>query len=358
MERWSGVLKIPLDASTSNYYRVAASLGLSSSSPSSTTLTVSATLTLFLTSSIKILALCSLKKNFIFDQQVPSANAIFFHGDKVQDTGNHVIERLYDLQKVAEIIVSKFGNSVNAWVVEASLFSGPFAIYKDFVPSVNHKGAPKSYSPLGFPASSSIVSLLSSCFQEAKNLILKEGKELCLIDQIASVHHCPRTIVLGFSKGGVVMNQLMSEISSLDTNFAETTSATVEEPTSQHEKIQIIPASKESFLNSISEVHYIDVGLNSSGAYITDHNVVQRISQRLARRTDSLLRIVIHGTPRQWCDEQRGWIRKEKDELVRLLEAETENSGGKLQVCERFYFSDRLADLQMHFEIIDAMDVS
>ncbi|KAL1225232.1 hypothetical protein V5N11_023032 [Cardamine amara subsp. amara] len=315
MERWSGVLKIPLNASTSNYYRVASSLCLSSSSSQ--------------------------------NLAVPSANAIFFHGDRVQDTGNHVIERLYDLQKVAEIIVSKFGNSVNVFVVESSVFNGPFAIYKDFVPSVNQWGAPKSYSPIGFPASSSIVSLLSSCLHE---VILKKSKEE--INQIASsVHQCPKTFVLGFSKGGVVMNQLMSEISSLDTNFAETTSsAMIEEP-------QIIPASKESFLNSISEVHYIDVGLNSSGAYITDQNVVQRISQRLARDVNSL-RIVIHGTPRQWCDEHRGWILKEKDELVRLLKSEGENSGGKLEVHERFYFSDRLADLQMHFDIIDAMDVS
>lgn len=88
------------------------------------------------------------------------------------------------------------------------------------------------------------------------------------------------------------MNQLLSEISSLDTNFTET-SCGIEEPTSQHEKIQIIPASKESFLNSISEVHYIDVGLNSSGAYITDYNVVQRISQRIARGANSV-RIFIH----------------------------------------------------------------
>lgn len=98
---------------------------------------------------------------------MPSANAIFFHGDRVRETGNiHVIERLYDLQKVAEIIVSKFGNSVNAWVVEASVYNGPFAVYKDFVPSVNRWGEPKSYSPIGFPASSSIVSLLSSFLQE------------------------------------------------------------------------------------------------------------------------------------------------------------------------------------------------
>ncbi|ESQ39119.1 hypothetical protein EUTSA_v10001543mg [Eutrema salsugineum] len=327
MDRWSRVLKIPLDASSSNYYRVAASLCLSSSSSS------------------KILA-------------APSANAIFFHGDRVRETGNHVIERLYDLQKVAEIIVSKFGDSVNAWIVEASLYNGPFAIFKDFVPSVNRWGEPKSYSSIGFPASSSIVSLLSNCLHEAESLILKEGKEVSLIN------HCPRTIVLGFSKGGVVINQLLSEISSLDdhTNFAETSSAIQEKPmvkesTSKHEAIQIIPASNESFLNSISQVHYIDVGLNSFGAYITDHNVVQRISQRLARGA-SPIRIFLHGTPRQWRDEHRGWILKEKDELLRLLKAEAENSGEKLKVHERFYFADRLPDLQMHFDIIDALDVS
>ncbi|KAJ0259205.1 Uncharacterized protein HA466_0055910 [Hirschfeldia incana] len=303
MERWSSILKIPLNATSSNYYRVAASLCLS---------------------------------------EVPSANAIFFHGDRVRDTGNHVIERLYDLEKVAEVVVSKFGNSVNAWVVEASVFNGPFAVYKDFVPSVNRNGQPtSSYSPVDFPASSSIVSLLSTFLQEAESLVLKEGKDVCLMNSLA---HCPRTILLGFSKGGVVMNQFLSEMSSFETNSSE--------------EIGIIPSSRESFLNSISQVHYIDVGLNSSGAYITDHSVVQRISQRLAGGGANSVRVFIHGTPRQWRDEQRGWILKEKDELVRLLKSESENSGGKLQVHERFYFADRVPGLQMHFEIIDAMDVS
>ncbi|RID67641.1 hypothetical protein BRARA_D02715 [Brassica rapa] len=305
MERWSSVLKIPLIATSSNYYRVAASLCLS---------------------------------------EVPSANAVFFHGDRVRDTGNTVIERLYDLRKVAEVIVSKFGNSVNAWVVEASVFNGPFAVYKDFVPTVNRYGEPTtSYSPVGLPASSSIVSLLSSFLQEAESLVLKEGKDVCLRSSLA---HCPRTILLGFSKGGLVMNQFLSEMSSLETNSS-----------SEDEEIGIIPASKESFLKSVSEVHYVDVGLNSSGAYITDQNVVQRISQRLAGGGSSVS-VFVHGTPRQWRDEQRGWIVKEKDELVRLLKSEGENSGGKLQVHERFYFADRVPDLQMHFEIIDVMDVS
>lgn len=98
--------------------------------------------------------------------QVPSANAIFFNGDCVQGTGNSVIERLSNIEQIAEILVSKFGGSVNAWVVEASTFNGPFAVYKDFIPSVNQLGEPKSYSHNGFPASASIVSLLSNCMGE------------------------------------------------------------------------------------------------------------------------------------------------------------------------------------------------
>ena len=77
-----------------------------------------------------------------------------------------MIERLSDLQKVAEILVLKFRGAINAWVIEASVFNGPFAVYKDFIPSVNQRGEPKSYSPVGFPASRSTVSLLSNFLEE------------------------------------------------------------------------------------------------------------------------------------------------------------------------------------------------
>lgn len=101
--------------------------------------------------------------------QVPIANAIFFCGDRVERTGNPVIEKLSDLQKLSEIIVSKFGPFINAWVIEASVFNGPFAVYKDFIPSVNQYGEPRLYHPTGFPASTSTASLLSNCLQEVRN---------------------------------------------------------------------------------------------------------------------------------------------------------------------------------------------
>lgn len=98
--------------------------------------------------------------------QVPVANAVFFNGDRVEGSGNPVIERLSDIQKIAEILVSKFGSSINAWVFEAPSFNGPFAVYKELIPSVNKWGEPKSYSSVGFPASTSIISLLSTCLKE------------------------------------------------------------------------------------------------------------------------------------------------------------------------------------------------
>lgn len=98
--------------------------------------------------------------------QIPTANVIFFSGDRCEGTGNPVIDRLSNLQRIAEILVSKFGGSINAWVIEASTFSGPFAVYKDFIPTVNSWGEPKSYNPTGFPASASTITLLSNCLQE------------------------------------------------------------------------------------------------------------------------------------------------------------------------------------------------
>ncbi|KAK1393945.1 hypothetical protein POM88_013001 [Heracleum sosnowskyi] len=132
MDRWTGIMKVSLNPYSRARYQVAASLCLSS---------------------LDTLAL-------------PSQNAIFFCGDRVQGTGNPVIEKLSNLETIAEILVSKLGDTTNAWVIEASAFRGPFAVYKDFVPSVDRLGEPQSYDATGFPASKSVVLLLSNFLKE------------------------------------------------------------------------------------------------------------------------------------------------------------------------------------------------
>ncbi|KAL7120974.1 hypothetical protein ACP275_02G155200 [Erythranthe tilingii] len=320
MDRWNGVLKIQLPPNSSTFYRVAASLGLSS------------------------------PKNLA----VPFGNAIFFTGDRVEGTGNPVIERLSDPQTIAEILVSKFGGSVNAFVVEASEFNGSFAVYKDFIPTVNEYGEPKSYDATGFPASTSLVLLLTRFLAEAKNIILGKQKEAYLYEASPSAFSCkPKTALLGFSKGGTVLNQLITEFA-----FSEIQSTQIPSQLNKKEDDSFIPTSKEGLFESISEIHYVDVGLNVEGAYLTDKDAIDRISARIAQRESGIFRFLFHGTPRQWRDERRIWIRKEKDTLVRLLKKTAHTNMGKLHLCERLYFPRKNPDLQMHFEIIDVMDVS
>ncbi|VFQ84300.1 unnamed protein product [Cuscuta campestris] len=319
MDRWSGILKVPLyKGSSTTYYRIAASLRLSPSSNSF---------------------------------PVPAANAIFFNGDRVEGTGNPVIERLSDLQKVAEILVSKFGDSVNAWVIEAPIFNGPFAVYKDFIPSCNDSGEPEVYDAKEFPASSSLVLLLWNCLKEAK--IVAAGtrqKQTFIAEDTTQPSQKPRTILLGFSKGGTVLNQLLSEL-------AVSSVQSPEDKGPQANKDEITPTSKERFLNSIAEFHYVDVGLNTKGAYLTNQDVFDKISDRF-KRGAPCIRFFLHGTPRQWGDVRRGWIRREKDELVRVLKGVAHRHLGKLYVRERLYFGDMPPDMQMHFEIIEHLDFS
>ncbi|KAI4372683.1 hypothetical protein MLD38_010883 [Melastoma candidum] len=309
MDRWTGVLRVPVQPNRSPaavYCRVAASLRLSAVPP-------------------------------------PSANLMFFTGDRVEGSGNPVVDRLSDLSTIADVLVSKFGPSSNAWVIEAPAFHGPFSVYREFVPGTNRYGEPKSYDPSGLPASASLVSLLRNCLVQVEEEISKRKKDIA-IGLVSSPLCClPRTIILGFSKGGTVINQLVAELS-------------------QAEVLSLgllcgrVPSTKEELLNSIEEVHYVDVGLNSSGAYITDGSVITRIAERVARGGKSI-RFILHGTPRQWGDKKRAWIRREKDRLLRLLDSASRQTDRRITVTEKLYFADRPPDLQMHFEIIEKLEV-
>lgn len=170
----------------------------------------------------------------------------------------------------------------------------------------------------------------------------------------------PKTIILGFSKGGTVVNQLVAELGNKDLIAADENLPHFKQDPgvecSKPDEVQFISTTEQSFLKSITEIHYIDVGLNSHGAYLTDPEVIKRISSSLVQESRGLC-FVLHGTPRQWCDSRRVWIRDEKEIMMSFLKSEAPRSGGNLQVCEKFYFADRPVDMQMHFEIIEKLDV-
>jgi len=167
----------------------------------------------------------------------------------------------------------------------------------------------------------------------------------------------PRTIILGFSKGVVVVNQLVTELSRWAPGSMENTVDVLRPNPSHLTQNLLVPTSSTDVLSSISEFHYVDVGLNCAGAYITDHEVIKRICDYVVHAGKNL-HFVLHGTPRQWSDPNRSWIRKEKDIMLQVLRDEAQRSERRLVSSEKFYFEGKPRSLLMHFEILEAMDIS
>lgn len=109
--------------------------------------------------------------------------------------------------------------------------------------------------------------------------------------------------------------------------------------------------SPAAFLNSISQLHFVDCGLNCRGTFPTDPTMVTLFmksveSWRRSQWDASIKRarpgaqerslgtdtragsqgaflkpfdVFLHGTPRQWADKRRRWIAQEKEAFVSLL---------------------------------------
>lgn len=103
-----------------------------------------------------------------------------------------------------------------------------------------------------------------------------------------------RWLMAGFSKGGICVNQVLTDISAV-------VSLTNQNPL-------------RTFCEGLCQVHYIDVGLNCPGAFITNNSVIQGL------RNIGTCRIRMYATQRQvgGCDERskRIW-----HEMVQMLHA-------------------------------------
>uniref|UniRef100_A0A0A9CWG1 Uncharacterized protein n=1 Tax=Arundo donax TaxID=35708 RepID=A0A0A9CWG1_ARUDO len=202
---------------------------------------------------------------------------------------------------------------------------------------------------------------MTHCISEIQNKILGFSSKDSSVNQhpaaSLSSYSPLRTIILGFSKGGVVVNQLVTELSCWASESMKT-SIDVSRPNPSHVTHGLlVPTSTSDVLSSISEFHYVDVGLNCAGAYITDHAVIKEIANYVLR-TDKNLHFALHGTPRQWSDPNRSWIWKEKDIMFQLLRDEAQRCEGRLLPYEKKYFDGIPRSLLMHFEILEAMEIS
>lgn len=81
-----------------------------------------------------------------------------------------MIERLSDAAHLAGVLAGKLPGEANAWVVDAARFAGPFAVYRELVPTVDAAGDPKGYDPTGFPAAAGVANILARSIGEVYNV--------------------------------------------------------------------------------------------------------------------------------------------------------------------------------------------
>lgn len=170
---------------------------------------------------------------------------------------------------------------------------------------------------------------LSECLDAA----LTEASRMGAAGTAAAVAQLP-AILLGFSKGGVVLNQMLAELSALHAGARE----------------QGVPTADGGLLTRLVELHYLDAGVQGRGAHLTDPAIIDALGRR-SGGTAGAPSISLHGTPRQWADPQRPWLREEKDRSVALLRA------AGLEVFERLYFRGEPPSLAMHFDCVTSFSL-
>jgi len=239
-----------------------------------------------------------------------SYHVILFPGD-VQDyyenmanhRDNHVWKE-YNLKDTALAMFHRFRNAC-VWVIRASkLHLNTFACYRNFVAS-NLFGVP-SYSREEMSA------LLQTAYF-IKHSIQHEFKE----NIQRTVSNLPISII-GFSKGCMVLNQMMYEWPLLDTATDETL---------------------RHFTNLIHELYWLDSGnCGQSGAWITDETCLKEVTKTV--------KFHLYVTPYQRFDAFRVWIGAEFEVFKKCL-----ISLGA-EVDEHLIFEDEEASLENHFKLL------
>lgn len=233
---------------------------------------------------------------------------LFFPGDRMESE-EELVKRLMDPDGMLDVLQEKFP-SRDVMVVQPTRYEPPgqanaYACYDNFLERSTWSGDPIGYHTEQGKGLKHLTAILEEA-EGAHGM----GKDL------------PVTLI-GFSKGCVVLNQLLTELAVVADGASPT---------------------GPGYGARIHAIHFVDAGLNRPGAYPTGIDVAQHLANSGAR-------VYFHGTPRQWNVLTRSWILEEKSRSLALL-----RELGAV-VSERLYLEDRCYDDHTaHFEILELFD--
>ncbi|XP_066431564.1 mitochondrial protein C2orf69 homolog isoform X2 [Eleutherodactylus coqui] len=251
--------------------------------------------------------------------------------------------KCWSLEDISAILSERFPASY-IWIIKPSrMHLHKFSCYDNFVSS-NMFGAPKHSAELG--AFRHLYSLLVNAFTMAQNVLLSESNKYIIARDyshpmyptnghhpeeggvscfskdpavhlgVPSVKGSLAFTVIGFSKGCVVLNQLLHEM-------------------------QEAKKDKEigSFLANIESMYWLDGGHSGgSNTWVTCPNILKVFAH-------TGIAVHTHVTPYQVHDSMRSWIGEEHGKFTELLK------GYNVTVDDQLHFAYETPSLDNHFRV-------
>ena len=198
------------------------------------------------------------------------------------------------------ILANRFPDRVICLCKPSHLYSNSFACYDALVDRTNARGDP------AYTSSLKSLTSLSRC-----------------LDRLSREHQVPSGIeeisVVGFSKGCIVLNQILYEIHTA----------------SQDERIAL-------FLSKCKEFYWLDSGHNgTAGIWICDRKLLESFAQLKPS-------VYVGVTPYQMKSVTKPWAAKEKLRFVEGL-----RKAGVMEIEDVEHFFDKPPSLENHFRILN-----
>ncbi|KAF4799622.1 hypothetical protein TURU_053676 [Turdus rufiventris] len=258
----------------------------------------------------------------------------------------------WSFENVATILARRFPNSF-IWVIKCSrMHLHKFSCYDNFVTS-NMFGAPEHSADFG--AFKHLHALLVNAFRLSQNILLSQ-KSVHGVSKDAKIAACksqPQSVpttngcsskererdcecsnnsavnfmvpsavgaasftLIGFSKGCVVLNQLLYELKEAKKD-----------------------KNTNTFLKNIKAIYWLDGG-HSGGS-----NTWVTYPEMLKELAETGIEVHAHVTPYQVFDTMRSWIGREHEKFVQVLEE------FGVEINDQLHFADEVPSLDNHFRV-------
>ncbi|XP_031333086.1 UPF0565 protein C2orf69 homolog isoform X1 [Photinus pyralis] len=268
------------------------------------------------------------------------STVVFFGGDVQDFTENMQLHRdnknylKWNLEDTAKVLHSHFPNCHVVVIRPSRIEFKTFSCYENFVPG-NSCGVPE-HTPTHY-ALHHLEKLLQSVSEKIRsNFVQRKGDTDK--DTVTASEHLGKScsqqclqminldksnlILIGFSKGCVVLNQFLYEFHYLKTLTPD-----------DHTMMPIV--------SQIEDMYWLDGGHSGQkNTWITSRSLLETLT-RLG------IRVHVHVTPYQINDERRPWVRREEKGFSDLLQ----QLGSSINRV--VHFENDLPSLLMHFDVIN-----